>query len=408
MVFQDPEAALDPAFAVGEQVAETIRAHRPVGGREARKRATQLLTEVGIPAAAQRYGDPPHRLSGGMQQRVVIATALANEPALLMADEPTTALDVTIQAQILALIRDLRDRHRTTVILIAHDLGVVAQLCDRAGVLYAGQLVEVAPVERIFDAPEHPYTKALLAALPTRATGRRIAAGRRRPGARPGRPAARLPVRTALPGAHGRLRALPRIHQPRAGPCDRVLARRGGAGRVSAVAPALLEARGVTRDFRVGGGLLGRSATLRAVDDVDLDVVAGEVLAVVGESGSGKTTLGRCLLGLMRPTAGTVRFDGAEVGTAGRARTSFRRRVQPIFQNPYSSLDPRWPVARTVREPLDAFGVGTRQRPRPPGRRAARERRALAAARGRRARTSSRAASASGWRSPRRWRSGPT
>jgi peptide/nickel transport system ATP-binding protein len=172
MVFQDPEAALDPAFAVGEQVAETIRAHRPVGGREARKRATQLLTEVGIPAAAERYGDPPHRLSGGMQQRVVIATALANEPALLVADEPTTALDVTIQAQILALIRDLRDRHRTTVILIAHDLGVVAQLCDRAGVLYAGQLVEVAPVERIFDAPEHPYTKALLAALPTRATGR--------------------------------------------------------------------------------------------------------------------------------------------------------------------------------------------------------------------------------------------
>ena len=167
-----PEAALDPAFAVGEQVAETIRAHRPVSGREARRRATQLLTEVGIPAAERRYGDPPHRLSGGMQQRVVIATALANEPALLVADEPTTALDVTIQAQILALIRDLRDRHRTTVILIAHDLGVVAQLCDRAGVLYAGQLVEVAPVERIFDAPEHPYTKALLAALPTRTHGR--------------------------------------------------------------------------------------------------------------------------------------------------------------------------------------------------------------------------------------------
>jgi len=125
-------------------------------------------------------------------------------------------------------------------------------------------------------------------------------------------------------------------------------------------APALLEARGVTRDFRIGGGLLGRSATLRAVDDVDLDVRAGEVLTIVGESGSGKTTLGRCLLGLTRPTAGTVRFDGEEVGTAGRARTSFRRRVQPIFQNPYSSLDPRWPVARTVREPLDAFGVGTR------------------------------------------------
>jgi len=172
MVFQDPRAALDPAYPVGEQVAETIRAHRPVTRRAARDQAVRLLGEVGIPAAAERYRDPPHRLSGGMQQRVVIATALANEPALLIADEPTTALDVTIQAQILGLIRELRDRHRTTVVLIAHDLGVVAELCDRAGVLYAGQLMEVAPVERIFAAPQHPYTKALLAALPTRAAAR--------------------------------------------------------------------------------------------------------------------------------------------------------------------------------------------------------------------------------------------
>ena len=172
MVFQDPQAALDPAFPVGEQVAETIRAHRPISHRAARDQAIRLLVEVGIPAAAERYSDPPHRLSGGMQQRVVIATALANEPALLIADEPTTALDVTIQAQILGLIRELRDRRRTTVVLIAHDLGVVAQLCDRAGVLYAGQLVEVAPVERIFEAPQHPYTKALLAALPSRSAAR--------------------------------------------------------------------------------------------------------------------------------------------------------------------------------------------------------------------------------------------
>jgi peptide/nickel transport system ATP-binding protein len=172
MVFQDPKAALDPAFAIGEQVAETITAHRPISRRLAREQAIRLLGEVGIPAAAERYRDPPHRLSGGMQQRVVIATALANEPALLIADEPTTALDVTIQAQILRLIRELRDRHRTTVILIAHDLGVVAELCDRAGVLYAGQLMEVAPVTRIFEAPQHPYTKALLAALPTRSAAR--------------------------------------------------------------------------------------------------------------------------------------------------------------------------------------------------------------------------------------------
>jgi len=172
MVFQDPGSALDPAFSVGEQIAETMRAHRPLGGREAKARAVQLLEEVGIPDAARRYRDPPHRFSGGMQQRVVIATALANEPALLIADEPTAALDVTIQAQILSLMRELRRRHRTTILLIAHDFGVVAQLCDRAGVLYAGQLVEVAPVTELFAGARHPYTSTLLAALPTRAQER--------------------------------------------------------------------------------------------------------------------------------------------------------------------------------------------------------------------------------------------
>jgi oligopeptide/dipeptide ABC transporter ATP-binding protein len=167
MVFQDPATALDPAFSIGEQVAETIRAHRSVGRREARSRAIELLREVGIPDAAHRYGDPPHRFSGGMQQRVVIATALANEPALLIADEPTAALDVTIQAQILDLMRDLRRRRRTGVLLIAHDLGVVAQLCDRAVVLYAGQVVESGPIERVLGAVHHPYTSALLSALPS-------------------------------------------------------------------------------------------------------------------------------------------------------------------------------------------------------------------------------------------------
>jgi oligopeptide/dipeptide ABC transporter ATP-binding protein len=167
MVFQDPASALDPAFSIGEQIAETIRAHRRVGTREAKARALKLLDEVGIPDAARRYRDPPHRFSGGMQQRVVIATALANEPALLIADEPTAALDVTIQAQILSLMRELRRRHRTTILLIAHDFGVVAQLCDRAGVLYAGQLVEVAPVAQLFAGARHPYTSALLAALPS-------------------------------------------------------------------------------------------------------------------------------------------------------------------------------------------------------------------------------------------------
>jgi oligopeptide/dipeptide ABC transporter ATP-binding protein len=167
MVFQDPATSLDPTFAIGSQVAEVMRAHRRISRTQAKARAIELLTEVGIPAAAERYADPPHRLSGGMRQRVVLAAALANNPALLLADEPTTALDVTIQAQILDLLADLQRLHGTTILLIAHDLGVVAQICDRVGVMYAGQLVEVAPVADLFSSPRHPYTRALLDALPS-------------------------------------------------------------------------------------------------------------------------------------------------------------------------------------------------------------------------------------------------
>jgi oligopeptide/dipeptide ABC transporter ATP-binding protein len=167
MIFQDPLSALDPAFAIGTQVAETIRAHRDVSRSAARTRAAELLTEVGIPDAAARMGDPPHRFSGGMRQRVVIAAALANDPALLIADEPTTALDTTIQAQILDLLAGLRERHRMATLLISHNLGVVARMCDRVGVLYAGQLVELAPVAELFARPRHPYTQTLVSAMPT-------------------------------------------------------------------------------------------------------------------------------------------------------------------------------------------------------------------------------------------------
>jgi oligopeptide/dipeptide ABC transporter ATP-binding protein len=172
MIFQDPLTSLDPAFGVGDQIAETILAHRSVTAAEARTRAVALLEAVGIPAAATRYADPPHRLSGGMRQRVVIATALANDPALLIADEPSTALDVTIQAQLLSLLRDQRDARGMAILLITHDLGVVAQLCDRVAVMYAGQLAEVATVERVFHQPRHPYTQALLAAQPSASLAR--------------------------------------------------------------------------------------------------------------------------------------------------------------------------------------------------------------------------------------------
>jgi oligopeptide/dipeptide ABC transporter ATP-binding protein len=175
MVFQDPLTALDPTASIGSQVAETVRAHRPVRRSAARRRAIAALEEVGIPDAATRYRDPPHRFSGGMRQRVVIATALANEPDVLIADEPTSALDATVQAQILALLRDLRARHGMATLLITHDLGVVAHTCDRVGVLYAGQLVELAPVAQLFAEPRHPYTRTLLAALPHgTSAGRRL------------------------------------------------------------------------------------------------------------------------------------------------------------------------------------------------------------------------------------------
>jgi peptide/nickel transport system ATP-binding protein len=166
MIFQDASASLDPTWPVGDQIAETIRAHRRISRGDARARAIELMEEVGIPDAAARYADAPHRLSGGMRQRIVIAAALANQPQLLLADEPTTALDVTIQAQVLQLIRRLRDDHGTTVVLITHDLAVVAETCDRVGVMYAGQLVEVATTTALFAAPRHPYTRALLAASP--------------------------------------------------------------------------------------------------------------------------------------------------------------------------------------------------------------------------------------------------
>jgi len=180
MVFQDPATSLDPTFGIGSQVADTLRAHSTMSRKQAKVRALELLAEVGIPAAESRYADPPHRLSGGMRQRVVIAAALANDPALLLADEPTTALDVTIQAQILDLLAKLQKNHNTAILLVAHDLGVVAQVCDRVGVMYAGQLVEMAPVAELFANAQHPYTQALFDALPTRshATGSlRVIAG---------------------------------------------------------------------------------------------------------------------------------------------------------------------------------------------------------------------------------------
>ena len=437
MVFQDPMTSLDPCFSVGSQVAETIRAHRPADRRTARETALRLLTDVGIPEPARRYDDPPHRLSGGMRQRVVIATALANEPALLIADEPTTALDVTIQSQVLDLLRDLRRTHHTTILLITHDLGVVAQLCDRVGVMYAGQLVEVAPVHEIFRAPRHPVHPGAPRGPARRRPGARLPPRDRGPGARSDGCAARLPVHTSMsvPDARVRPRAAARgragrsLHRVLAVERDPRRRRRGpaptgtlgrnvgGRGeRVSATAVEptpdvareerpLLRVEGLVKRFPVQSGMFRSSAQLHAVAGVDLEVAPGEVLAVVGESGSGKSTLARCILRLLDPTAGRIVFD--DVGRHARTRegpgASSAAASSPCSRIRSARSIPRWTVGRSVREALDAQSARHPRRARRACRRPARSRRACTHRSRIVARTSCRAGSASAWGSPRRW-----
>ncbi|HEX7180362.1 MAG TPA: ABC transporter ATP-binding protein [Thermoanaerobaculia bacterium] len=311
-VFQEPMSALNPVYTIGFQIAEAVRAHRRVSRREALDEAVRLLDRVALPDARQRLGDYPHQLSGGQRQRVGIAMALAAGPDLLLADEPTTALDVTLQAQILELLDRLRVDLGLSVLLITHDLGIVAETCDRAVVMHRGEVVEEGEVERLFRAPGHAYTRMLLAAVQ----------------ASPHPPGPPLPM--------------------------------GEGGN-------LAEAVGLSREFPVRRGLLQRTrGVVRAVDRVDLEIRRGECLALVGESGSGKTTLGRCLIRLIEPTSGRVLFDGGDLLALGSGELRRRRRrFQMIFQDPYGSLDPRQKVGSIVAEPLEIhtdLGAGERRR----------------------------------------------
>lgn len=328
MIFQEPQSSLNPVLSIGRQIGEVLRLHRGLRGRALRERTLELLDAVRIPEPRRRIAEYPHQLSGGMKQRAMIAIALAGEPELLIADEPTTALDVTIQAQILELLEELRRRTGMAVLFITHDLGVAAQVADRVAVMKDGHVVETAARDRFFAAPEHPYSRELFAALPARL-------GRRRPGDAPG----------AAEGAPQR---------PRSGDAG------NGADRSPPAASSLLEVRDLKVHFPIRRGVFRRQVGhVAAVDGVSLTVPEGRTLALVGESGSGKTTLGRGVLQLARPTAGSVRFAGMELTQMrGAALRRLRAGLQVIFQDPYASMNPRMTIADIVDEGMRAQGIG--------------------------------------------------
>ena len=375
MIFQEPMTALNPVMPIGRQLAETLLAHGQCARRETRDRAVQLLEDVGIPAAATRLRDYPHQLSGGQRQRVMIAMALACRPELLIADEPTTALDVTVQAQIMELLNRLRRQLGTAVLFITHNLALVREQADRVAVMVSGQLVETASADELFRRPCHPYTRLLLRSVPS-AAGRHAALAAidaPRPDVSP-HPAA-CAFATRCPFAQDICLTAPPDDQSPASDHHVRCHRPGmfGAGlkadTMSAEPPSavgdgprvVLEAHGLQVWFPRRAGLFGRrSAPVRAVDGVDLTLRAGETLALVGESGCGKTTVGKALVRLLRPTGGSVRLgDGTELTQLDeRALRPLRRRIQMIFQDPFSSLDPRLMAGESLLEGLDAQRIG--------------------------------------------------
>jgi peptide/nickel transport system ATP-binding protein len=383
MIFQEPMSSLNPVLSVGQQIAESVRQHQGLSAAPARARVLELLDAVGIPDARRRYDAYPHQLSGGMKQRVMIAIALAGEPELLIADEPTTALDVTIQAQVLELLQSLQRDTGMALLLISHDLAVVAGMTDRVAVMYAGQIVEQAARADFFAAPRHPYSRRLFEALPE--MGKRDRPLRQIPGTVPNltqdftacRFAPRCDRAWALCQqqaprwvASGDARGV-RCHL--ADPeVDAPATAAGGPGEAGH--PALqqgpdtglrLRVRDLKVHFPVPGGLSRRVEQLYAVDGVNLDIPAGETLALVGESGCGKTTVGKAILQLTPPTAGSVHFGSLELTALhGEALRRQRAHLQMIFQDPVSAMNPRMRVRDIVEEGMRAQGVGGDRRQR--------------------------------------------
>ncbi|MEW6493890.1 MAG: ABC transporter ATP-binding protein [Cyanobacteriota bacterium] len=349
MVFQEPLTSLNPVYTCGEQVVEAILLHNQVSRKEAYRKAIALFDEVKLPDPRGMMNRYPHQLSGGQQQRVMIAMALSGNPTILMADEPTTALDVTIQATILQLLEELRDSRGMSILFITHDMGVIAEIADRVVVMYRGQAVETASVYNLFANPQHPYTQGLLNCRP-----------------RPDKQLKRLPTvadfMQVTTNAAGELEIIPQT--PNEAEREALLAevtRSEVEERYQYLQQQqpLLSVRHLTKEFPVRKGLFGKKTAFKAVDDVSFDVYPGETLGLVGESGCGKTTLSRCLLRLIEPTSGEIIFDGDSVlELDAKILRRLRRYLQIVFQNPYGSLDARQSIGEALIEPMEIHRIG--------------------------------------------------
>ncbi len=371
MIFQEPGTSLNPVYRVGDQVCEAILLHEPITKAEARQRAIKLFEEVGIPNPQERIDSYPHEMSGGQKQRVMIAMALACNPKLLIADEPTTALDVTIQAQILELLRKLRDERDMAMIFITHDLGVIAEIADHVAVMYRGKLVEVGPVEEVYGNPKHPYTKGLLACRP------QLHAGRKRLPTVADFMDVTLDPQTGDPiitertlsntelaqieqSGRGRLYS-PQPEIERAGFSIQALSSIEGSQFLPVELQPVLKVTDLKVYYPIKRGLLRRTVGyVKAVDGINLTVYPGQTLGLVGESGCGKTTAGRAILRLIRTTSGQIQFEGEDwLGLGASQLRARRKRMQIVFQDPYASLNPRLTVEAMLTEAMAVHRLGT-------------------------------------------------